>query len=232
MEYSKNKENLNIFTNLSSTWWDSEGPHKLLHRLNPLRVEYIVTNSHKYFKKDNIKNLKVLDIGCGGGVLSEPLARLGCKVTGYDLDDKALEVARKHAEGNDLIIDYTNELPSDQYDIILFMEILEHVENLHKFIPDVLKCAKRGAIVFFSTINKNVLSYLSAIMIAENVLKIVPKSTHQFQKFIKPYELEELFKESDCYIIDIQGFSYNPLKATWHFTAHRAVNYMGFGFCR
>ena len=189
-------QNENIFDKLSDDWWKIDGSFSALHAFNFIRIKFIKETLNKS-AVDNLKNLKILDIGCGGGILSEPLARLGAKVTGVDENEKAIKVAINHAKKNKLNIKYKkinfNQINlNEKFDVILCMEVLEHVENVEMLISKVNKLLKPKGKFIGSTINKTINSYLLAIFMAENILEIVPKETHSWKKFIKPNFLKKI----------------------------------------
>ena len=223
-------QNENIFDKLSDDWWKIDGSFSALHAFNFIRIKFIKETLNKS-AVDNLKNLKILDIGCGGGILSEPLARLGAKVTGVDENEKAIKVAINHAKKNKLNIKYKkinfNQINlNEKFDVILCMEVLEHVENVEMLISKVNKLLKPKGKFIGSTINKTINSYLLAIFMAENILEIVPKETHSWKKFIKPNFLKKkLFFENFDEII-FQGVMYNPLKKEWKMVTSLSVNYM------
>ena len=230
---SKNyKSSLNdssrVFDNLSDEWWDENGSFKALHAFNLIRLEYLKKNN----LKKSFNGLSVLDIGCGGGILCEPLSRLGAKVTGIDSNVKAIKVAKEHAKMKNLKINYINgelsKVAKYRFDIITCMEVLEHVENVSKIICISNDILKKDGIFFGSTINKTLSSYLFAIFFAENVLQIVPRGTHEWKKFLKPNYVKTEFLKNGFNNFKVQGVNYNPFKNRWSFSEKTLVNYMFF----
>lgn len=216
------------FNNIASRWWDLEGEFKPLHQINPLRLNYILEKSGSLFGK------KVLDVGCGGGILSESMALEGAEVTGIDMGVEPLTVARLHALASGVKIDYqqiTVEEHSQNhqqlYDVVTCMEMLEHVPSPTSVIQACAKMVKPGGHVFFSTLNRNPKSWLFAIFGAEQVLKLVPKGTHDHNKFIKPSELMRMIDTTSLFSRDIIGMHYNPVKNKYFLSKRNVdVNYI------
>ena len=198
-----NQEEIQKFSKLADEWWDADGKFKPLHKFNPIRIEYILNVATSHFKlsksqKLPLKNLKILDIGCGGGLISEPMYRLGASVTGIDASKKNINVASLHAKKNGLKIKYINTTPekniiNDKFDLILNLEVVEHVENLELFLKSSCGLLKENGIIFVATINRTIQSYIKAIVGAEYILKWLPIGTHDWQKFPKPEEIEKIF---------------------------------------
>ena len=196
-----NKDEINKFSKIADEWWDINGKFKPLHMFNPIRIEYILDIALNYFKIDKnkkfpLKDLKILDIGCGGGLISEPMSRLGANVTGIDASDKNIQVAKLHAKKNNLNINYINIVPENlkqlnKFDIILNLEVVEHVENLDLYLSSCFGLLKQNGIMFTATINITLTSYVKAIVGAEYILRWLPIGTHDWNKFIKPEELEK-----------------------------------------
>ena len=223
---SQPKSDQDIFDNLSGEWWDENGGFAALHTFNPLRISYILNVLGK-----PIKNLKVLDIGCGGGILCEPLSRLEAKVTGIDENKKAIFVAKGHAKISNLNINYINgditkKVPNEKFDLITCMEVVEHVENLELLLQKVRKLMNKGGVFVGSTINKTITSYISAIFLAEKILKIVPENTHSWNKFVKPNMLKKELLNKNFSQIKFQGVFYNPLMKNWKYINNKLINYM------
>tara|TARA_B110000444_G_C18662619_1_gene511486 strand:+ start:18 stop:653 length:636 start_codon:yes stop_codon:yes gene_type:complete len=203
---------------------------------NPIRIEHILNTSLNYFKIDEnekfpLKNLKILDIGCGGGLISEPMTRLGAKVTGIDASVKNIEVAKLHARKNDLEINYLNTVPEDldeedKFDVILNLEVVEHVENLDLYLSSCFKLLKKNGIMFTATINRTLTSYIKAIVGAEYILRWLPVGTHDWNKFIRPEELEKKLTDLNFSITDLSGLSFNPIFQKWKKTKDISVNYI------
>ena len=194
-----NKDEIQKFSELADEWWDVKGKFKPLHMFNPIRIEYILDEISKYFKIDRktklfLKDLKILDIGCGGGLISEPMARLGASVTGIDAAEKNIKVATIHSKQNGLSIDYLNRSPEQlddkkKFDIILNLEVVEHVDDLELYLKSCYNLLKKDGLMFTATINRTFTSYVKAIIGAEYILRWLPIGTHDWNKFIKPEEL-------------------------------------------
>ena len=231
-----NKDEINKFSKIADEWWDINGKFKPLHMFNPVRIEHIleITLNHYKINKDKklpLKNLKILDIGCGGGLISEPMSRLGSNVTGIDASNKNIEVAKLHAKKSDLKINYLNISPENldqknKFDIILNLEVIEHVENLDLYLSSCLELLKKNGIMFTATINRTFISYIKAIVGAEYVLRWLPIGTHDWNKFIKPEELEKKLIDLNFSITDFTGLSYNPIFQEWKKTKDMSVNYI------
>ena len=229
-----NKEEIQKFSLLADEWWDVEGKFKPLHMFNPARIKYIVDICSKHFKVDKktpLKNLKILDIGCGGGLISEPMYRLGAKVTGIDASLKNIKVAEIHAKKNKFDIRYLNKSPEqmdsdEKFDIILNLEVVEHVDNLDLYLNSCFKLLKKGGIMFTATLNRTFISYIKAIIGAEYVLRWLPIGTHDWNKFLKPEELEKMLSEIGFFTKDLSGLSFNPFLKKWKKTKDVSVNYI------
>jgi 2-polyprenyl-6-hydroxyphenyl methylase/3-demethylubiquinone-9 3-methyltransferase len=214
------------FEDLASRWWDKHGEFKALHEMNPLRLSFINTGSP-------LEGKKVCDIGCGGGILSESMARYGAIVTGTDMGKAPLSVARLHAMESDLDIDYqqitAEELARQkpaEYDVLSCMEMLEHVPDPASIIDACFTLLKPGGSVYFSTINRNPKSYLFAIVGAEYVMRMLPQGTHDYEKFIKPSELDEWARSAGLELVNLKGVSYNPFTGLFSQSQDVDVNYM------
>ena len=230
-----NKKEIEKFSKIAEEWWDPKGKFKPLHNFNPLRISYLKDNIIKTFniqKKDKIlSGIKILDIGCGGGLLCEPMSRLGAEVFGMDASEKNIEVAKIHAKKNNLNIKYFCSSPekfkSDlKFDVILNMEIIEHVEDVDFFLKSCSKFLKKNGIMFVATLNKTLKSYLFAIIGAEYILKWLPIGTHEWEKFIKPEELISITKKYDLTLNDLRGVKLNLLTNNWGLSADKSVNYI------
>ncbi len=221
-------ETSRIFDKLSDEWWDENGSFKALHSFNLVRLEFLKKNN----RNQSLNGLSILDVGCGGGILCEPLSRLGAKVTGIDTNEKAIKVAKEHARIKNLKINYINtdlsKVKKYSFDIITCMEVLEHVENINQIISISNDILKKNGIFFGSTINKTLTSYLLAILFAENVFQIVPRGTHEWKKFLKPNFVKKKFLKNGFSDFQIQGVNYNPFKNKWSFSASTFINYMFF----
>ena len=231
-----NKEEIQKFSDLAEEWWDVNGKFKPLHMFNPIRIEYITENIKKHFNINNNnfpQKLNLLDIGCGGGLISEPMARLGAKVTGIDASEKNIKIAKLHANKSKLNIRYLTKSPEqlnefEKFDIILNLEIIEHVEDVSLYIDSCYKLLKKNGIMFTATLNRTFTSYIKAIIGAEYILRWLPIGTHDWNKFIKPQELEELLLSKNFKNINIKGLEYNPITKKWKKSNNLKVNYI---FC-
>lgn len=215
------------FSQLADKWWDHSGEFKPLHDINPLRLNYI--DQHAQLKGKN-----VIDVGCGGGILSESMARLGANVLGIDMAEKSLNVAAVHAQNENInnvqyrcvsVEDLATEMPQ-QFDVVSCMEMLEHVPDPASIVRACAKLVKPDGILFFSTINRNPKSYLHAILGAEYILSLVPKGTHDWQKFITPAELARMCRQASLNIVESQGMSYSLFSKNYFLTNDVSVNYM------
>ncbi len=231
-----NKEEIQKFSDLAEEWWDVRGKFKPLHMFNPIRIEYITENIKQYFNITNannnfLKNLNILDIGCGGGLISEPMARLGGNVTGIDASEKNIKIAQMHAKKNNLNIRYINKSPEqlnefEKFDVILNLEIIEHVENVTLYIDACKNLLKKNGIMFTATLNRTFMSYFKAIIGAEYILRWLPIGTHDWNKFIKPEELEKLLSDKNFKTIDAKGLEFNPILRKWKRSNDLSVNYI------
>ena len=230
-----NKKEIEKFSKIAEEWWDPFGKFKPLHKFNPVRISYIKDNIIKTFKTQNKKRpldkIKILDIGCGGGLLSEPMCRLGADVTGIDASEKNIKIASLHAKKNNLKIKYSCSTPEtfknyNQFDVILNMEVVEHVEDLDLFLNSCSKLLKKNGIMFIATINKTLKSYLFAIIGAEYVLRWLPIGTHEWEKFVKPKELENILNKNDLQLKNIDGMQFNILENQWNLSKDSSVNYI------
>ena len=220
------KEEYDLFDNLSQEWWDENGKFKVLHKITPIRMEYILSQ----INNKKLSQFDILDIGCGGGLVSEPLARLGAKVTGIDFVEKNIKIAKSHAKSKNLKINYMCQdiellNLNKKFDVIIMFEILEHLEDWKKFLINIKRSLKPNGIIILSTINKNIISKYSAIYFAENILNWIPKGTHDFNKFIKPEEIINGLKKEKIKVIDFKGLIYNPLNSNWHLSNNKLINY-------
>ena len=231
-----NKDEIEKFSKLADEWWDINGKFKPLHMFNPTRIAYILDIASQHLKIDKnkkipLKNLKILDIGCGGGLICEPMTRLGADVTGIDASNKNIKIAKAHAKKNNLNVSYLNSLPENieaqsKFDIILNLELVEHVENLDLYLESCFRLLKPNGIMFTATLNRTMTSYIKAIIGAEYILRWLPIGTHDWNKFIKPEELEKKISDLNFSIIDLTGLSYNPLFQEWKKTKDLSVNYI------
>ena len=231
-----NKDEIQKFSKLANEWWDVNGKFKPLHMFNPIRIEYILDEITQHFRLDKkknhfLKNLEILDIGCGGGLISEPMARLGGNVTGIDAAEKNIKVASIHSKKSNLKINYINKSPEqlkekEKYDIILNLEIVEHVDNLDLYLQSCFNLLKKNGIMFTATINRTFMSYIKAIVGAEYILRWLPIGTHDWNKFIKPEELEEILTKEKFSTIDVKGLKFNPFLKKWKRSNDLSVNYI------
>ncbi len=217
---------LQKFSDLAHKWWDKNSEFKPLHDINPLRLNYIDSLV-------SLKGKRVLDVGCGGGILSESMASLGAAVTGIDLGEKALNVAKLHSLESGVGVDYqlksVEQLADEQpasFDVVTCMEMLEHVPDPAAVISACAKLVKPNGTVFFSTINRNPKAYLFAVIGAEYVLNMLPKGTHDYAKFIKPAELASFARQADLDVLGSRGMSYNPLIKKYSLGNDTSVNYI------
>ncbi len=231
-----NKEEIQKFSRLADEWWDVNGKFKPLHMFNPIRIEYILDEIQKHFKlnrkkNDFLDNLEILDIGCGGGLISEPLARLGGNVTGIDAAEKNIKIASLHSKQNGLKINYLNKSPEqldqkEKFDIILNLEIVEHVDDLDLYLQSCYNLLKNNGLMFTATLNRTLTSYIKAIIGAEYILRWLPIGTHDWNKFIKPEELIKMLNKKNFSTNDIKGLDFNPFLRKWKKSNNLSVNYI------
>ena len=220
-----NKEH-DFFDKLSKEWWDEDGKFSVLHKIRPLRIRYILDQ----LNKKNIVEAEILDLGCGGGLVSESLAKLGALVTGVDFVKENINIANDHASKNNLNINYIYQnieklKIKKKFDVIIMFEILEHLDDWKVFIMKIKKNLKKNGILIISTINRNVISKISAIYIAENILKWIPKGTHEFNKFIKPSEIHNCLNSNNLKFKDITGLEFSLFDYEWKLTNNTNINY-------
>ena len=215
------------FNALADGWWDESGPYKILHQINPLRLDFIRTA----IGKTSLEGLKILDIGCGGGLVSEPLARLGAQVTAIDGSTANIEAAKAHALSQGLQIDYRVESPENLikfghlYDVVLAVEVLEHVSDLNAFMDACAQLTAPEGCLILSTLNQTIASYLLGIIAAEHILKWVPQGTHQWNKFIRPRKLQQMLMRRGFEDLAFKGMSYRPFSKKWVLGDALEVNY-------
>jgi len=231
-----NKKEIEKFSSIAEEWWDPTGKFKPLHKFNPIRISYIKNNIIKSLKLNNnekpLKKVKILDIGCGGGLLTEPMKKLGADVVGIDASEKNIKIAKLHSKKNNLNIKYLcvspeNFITKDKFDVILNMEIVEHVEDIDFFLKCSSKLLKKGGIMFVATLNKTLKSYLFAIVGAEYILKWLPIGTHEWEKFVKPEDLIDILKKYNLKLDCLDGMKLNILTDQWKISADKSVNYIG-----
>ncbi|MDC2998304.1 bifunctional 2-polyprenyl-6-hydroxyphenol methylase/3-demethylubiquinol 3-O-methyltransferase UbiG [Candidatus Pelagibacter sp.] len=233
---SVNKKEIDKFSKMANEWWDPEGKFKPLHKFNPIRIKYIKENIINNFKLNNkskpLSGINILDIGCGGGLLSEPMSRMGANVTGIDASDKNIKVAKLHSKKNKLKINYLCLSPEKlqikkKFDVILNMEIVEHVEDIDFFLKSCSKLLKKNGLMFIATINKTLKSYIFAIIGAEYVLRWLPIGTHEWEKFVKPGDLKKILTKYNLSLNKLDGMNFNVIKDEWNISSDLSVNYIG-----
>jgi 2-polyprenyl-6-hydroxyphenyl methylase/3-demethylubiquinone-9 3-methyltransferase len=232
---SINKKEIEKFSKIADEWWDPKGKFKPLHKFNPIRIKYIKENIINNFKLKNkkkpLKKINILDIGCGGGLLSEPMQRLGASVTGIDASAKNIKIAKLHAKKNKLKINYLCSSPeklkiNKKFDVILNMEIVEHVEDVQFFLKSCSNLLKKNGLMFVATINKTLKSYIFAIVGAEYILRWLPVGTHEWEKFIKPEDLKDILKSNDLILKKLDGMHFDIIKDEWNVSKDTSINYI------
>jgi len=220
------KDEIEKFNRIATRWWDVNGDFEPLHKINPLRLDFVSKNT-------KLEKKQVLDIGCGGGILSESMDNIGAFVTGIDMASDVIDIAKLHQKESGTNVNYQNisteELASTNqsfYDVITCMEMLEHVPSPNDIISSCSSLLKDNGYVFFSTINRNFKSFVFAIIGAEHILKLLPVGTHQYSKFIKPSEIEEIARKSNLELVDTIGINYNPLMKKYYCSSDVDVNYI------
>ncbi len=232
---SINKKEVEKFSKMATEWWDPEGKFKPLHKFNPIRIQYIKENIINNFNLKNkskpLSGVNILDIGCGGGLLSEPMSKMGAKVTGIDASSKNIKIAKLHSKKNNLKINYLCSSPEKiksikKFDVILNMEIVEHVEDVNYFLKSCSKLLKKNGLMFVATINKTLRSYVFAIVGAEYVLRWLPIGTHEWEKFVKPEDLKKILLKNNLYLNKLDGMKFNIIKDEWNISKDLSVNYI------
>ena len=232
---SVNKKEIEKFSKMADEWWDPSGKFKPLHKFNPIRIQYIKENIIGNFKLKNKKKpldkINILDIGCGGGLLSEPMTRLGANVTGIDASSKNINIAKHHAKKNNLKINYICSSPEKlkikkKFDVILNMEIVEHVDDINFFINSSSKLLKKNGLMFVATLNKTLKSYMFAIIGAEYVLRWLPIGTHDWEKFVKPEDLKNILHKNNLKLEKLDGMNFNIIKDEWSVSSDTSINYI------
>ena len=232
---SVNKKEIEKFSKMAAEWWDPSGKFKPLHKFNPIRIKYIkenIINSFKLKSKQKpLDKINILDIGCGGGLLSEPMTRLGANVTGIDASNKNISIAKLHAKKNNLKINYLCSSPEKlkiqkKFDVILNMEIIEHVEDINFFINSCSKLLKKNGLMFVATLNKTLKSYMFAIIGAEYVLRWLPIGTHDWEKFVKPEDLKKILSKNNLKLEKLDGMNFNMMKDEWNVSSDTSINYI------
>ena len=230
-----NKKEIDKFSKIAEDWWNPEGKFKPLHQFNPERIKYIKDNTVKHFNLTNkdkpFKNLNILDIGCGGGLLSEPMSRLGGNVTGIDASEKNIVSAKIHAKQNDLNISYFCNSPENfnsnkKFDVVLNMEIVEHVEDVNLFIKKSSELLKKNGLMFVATLNRTLKSNIFAVSCSEYILRWLPIGTHEWNKFLTPEELTKFGKKNALLAENIDGMVFNPISNRWKVSQDCSVNYI------
>ena len=232
---SVNKKEIEKFSKMAVEWWDPSGKFKPLHKFNPIRIKYIKENIISNFKlkvkKKPLDKINILDIGCGGGLLSEPMTRLGANVTGIDASNKNINIAKLHAKKNKLKINYLCSSPEKlkikkKFDVILNMEIIEHVEDINFFINSCSKLLKKNGLMFVATLNKTLKSYVFAIIGAEYVLRWLPIGTHDWEKFVRPEDLKKILGKNSLKLEKLDGMNFNIIKDEWSVSSDTSINYI------
>jgi len=232
---SINKKEIEKFSKIAEEWWNPNGKFKPLHNFNPIRIRYIKDNIIKDFNlkisDKPLKKINILDIGCGGGLLAEPMCRLGANVVGIDASKKNIKIAKFHAKKNKLKIDYKVASPETlktkkKFDVILNMEIVEHVDDIDFFIKESSKLLKKNGLMFVATLNKTLKSYAFAIIGAEYILKWLPIGTHDWEKFVKPDDLIKISKKNNLLTKKQDGMKFNILDNSWKVSKDTSVNYI------
>ena len=230
-----NKKEIDKFSKLAEEWWDPNGKFKPLHNFNPVRIKYIKDSILKKYKntdkKRPLKNIRILDIGCGGGLLCEPLSKLGAEVVGIDASEKNIKIAKLHSRENNLKINYFCASPENfkikgKFDVILNMEIVEHVENVNFFLNQSTKFLKKKGLMFVATLNKTLKSFFFAIIGAEYVLRWLPIGTHDWDMFIEPKKLINICKNNNLVLQDLFGVKYNLINNDWEVSKDTSINYL------
>jgi ubiquinone biosynthesis O-methyltransferase len=230
-------EEIARFAKLAETWWDPKGPMKPLHKFNPLRLQYLRDMICSHFGRSSrdalpLQGLRIIDIGCGAGMLAEPLARLGAEVLGIDPAEKNVSIARAHADASGVTVSYESETIETvvargaRFDVVLAMEVVEHVTDVEAFVGSCCEAVAPGGLLFMATLNRTMRSYALAIVGAEYVLRWLPKGTHQWDKFVTPDELTNAVEAGGLDIVEVRGVTYNPLRDQWGLSRDTAVNYL------
>jgi len=226
MKNEKKNTEFEHFSSLANDWWSKNGKFKILHEIQAIRIKYILET----LNKKNLNNTTVLDIGCGGGLVSEGLSKIGATVTGIDFIKENIKVAKMHAKKNNLEIDYfvkdfEKEKITSKYDVIIILEVLEHLNNWEEFIKKIKLSLNKNGTLIISTINRNLVSKFLTLDIGENLLKLIPLNTHTFYKFIKPEELEQVLSSNSFENIKFKGLTYNAIKLKWELSENTKINY-------
>ena len=230
-----NKKEIEKFSKIAEEWWNPQGKFKPLHKFNPIRISYIKKSVIKNFKlkikNKPLENIKILDIGCGGGLLSEPMSKLGADVVGIDASKNNIKIAELHAKKSNLKIRYYCTSPEKfktetKFDVILNMEIIEHVNDVDFYLKSCSRLLKKNGIMFVATLNKTLKSYLFAIVGAEYILRWLPIGTHDWEKFIKPNDLINMLKKYKLEINKLDGVKFDIIKNDWNLSSDKSINYI------
>ena len=233
---SIDQQELEKFNRTEQEWWNQDGEFKTLHAINPVRIEYITSIARKYFdivdnKKSLLSGLKLIDIGCGGGLICAPMSELGARVTGLDANEHNIKAATSYAKRTKLNIEYINDTIEEyikspkKYDIVLCLEVIEHVANQKEFVNNISTLVAPGGVLIFSTINRTKKAYLLAIMMAEYVLRWVPRQTHNYSKFIRPSEFVRMLEGTTLRLSELKGLTFSMLSQNWYLSDDIDVNY-------
>lgn len=225
----ENAPQADYFNSLSNQWWSETGAFEVLHAMNPARIYFIKNLANQYFSKNGLKDLNILDVGCGGGLVCESLARLGAKVTGIDASKQAILAANAHALEQNLSIKYACRNLKDikkTYDLVVCLEVIEHIDDLEDFAHSLVEKLSTGGIIILSTLNRTIFSYLIGILGAEYLTKKVPIGTHDWQKFVEPASLVALMESQGMQAIALEGLNYSFLKSKWYLGGHLRMNYL------
>ena len=229
------QKELDQFNGLADVWWDASGPMWPLHKLNHLRAPFVQQSIQTHFGAGSLEGITILDIGCGGGLIAEPLARLGAEVTAIDAGEDAIEAARLHCEKSELTIAYRQisaeqlALEEERFDCVLTLEVVEHVADLPSFLEASAELIRPGGTFFAATLNRTAASYLLGIVAAERILRWLPPGIHQWSKFVRPSELVAPLRRHGVAIQELSGISYDPLSRSWSLSKKLDVNYIAFG---
>ena len=231
-----NKVEIEKFSKIAAEWWNPEGKYQPLHKFNPIRIQYIKDNIMEHFniknKNNPFRNIDILDIGCGGGLLCEPLSRFGANVTGIDASEKNINVAKIHSKKNNLKITYICSSPENldlkkKFDVVLNMEVVEHVNDVNFFIKKSSEFLKKDGLMFVATLNKTLKSYIFGIVGAEYIMRWLPIGTHDWDKFIEPSKLVKILENNSLKTKKINGMKFNPILDEWKISKDKSVNYIG-----
>ena len=230
-----NKKEIEKFSKIAEEWWNPEGKFKPLHKFNPIRISYIKESIIQTFKlkvsDKPLEDIKILDIGCGGGLLSEPMSKLGANVVGIDASKNNIKIAELHAKKNNLNIKYFCASPENfktnlKFDVILNMEIVEHVNDVDFYLKSCSRLLKKNGIMFVATLNKTLKSYFFAIIGAEYILRWLPIGTHDWEKFVKPSDLINMLKKYELRINKLDGVKFDIIKNDWSLSSDKSINYI------